>query len=73
MRVYDLQKKVCAIQEDYKDIITLCREKTRRVKTQQELNLDTVVKGNEKSFYKYINNKRKTKDNLHLLLEVGEK
>ena len=33
-RVYDLWKKGKATQEDYKDVMRLCREKIRRAKTQ---------------------------------------
>ncbi|KAK4823640.1 hypothetical protein QYF61_004561 [Mycteria americana] len=45
-RVYDLWKKGQAIQEDYKDVVRLCREKIRRAKAQLELNLATAVKDN---------------------------
>lgn len=38
------------------------REKIRRTKTKLELNIATVVKNNEKSFYKYIVNKRTVKE-----------
>jgi len=51
--------------------VRLCREKIRRAKVQLELNLATAVKGNKKSFYKYISKKRRAKGNLHLLLDAG--
>lgn len=38
-------------------------------KVQLELNLAAVVKGNKKLFYKYINSKRRTRENLHSLLD----
>ncbi|KAK4830584.1 hypothetical protein QYF61_011819 [Mycteria americana] len=44
--VYDLWKKRQATQEDYKDVMSLCREKTRRAKAQLELNLATAMKDN---------------------------
>ena len=44
------------------------QEKIRKAKAQLELNLATGVKGNKKLIYKYINSKRKTKENLHSLL-----
>ena len=47
----------------------VCREKIRKAKTQLELNLATGVKMNKKLFYKYINSKRKTRENLHSLLD----
>jgi len=45
----------------------LCREKIRRPKAQQA----TAVKYNNKCLYKYVNNKRRAKKNLHPLLDVG--
>jgi len=45
-RVYVLWKNGQATQEDYKDIVRLCREKVRRAKAQLELSLATAVKGN---------------------------
>ena len=41
------------------------REKIRKAKAQLELNLAAVVKRNKKPFYKYINSKRRTKENIH--------
>ena len=38
-RVYDPWEKGQATQEDYKDVMRLWREKTRRAKAQLELNL----------------------------------
>ena len=49
-RVYNLWKKGRATQEDYKDVMRLCREKIRRAKAQQEINLATAVKDNKKMF-----------------------
>ncbi|KAK4832789.1 hypothetical protein QYF61_025657 [Mycteria americana] len=69
--VYDLWKKGQATQEDYKDVMRLCREKSRRSKAQLELNLATAIKDNKKCFYKYISNKRRAKENLHPLLDAG--
>ncbi|KAK4829538.1 hypothetical protein QYF61_005177 [Mycteria americana] len=70
-RVYDLWKKGQATQEDYKDVVRLCREKIRRAKAQLELNLATAVKGNKKCFHKYISKKRSAKENLHPFLDMG--
>ena len=58
-------------QEDDEDVVRLCREKIRRVKAQLELHLATAVKDNKKCFYKYIINKRRAKENLSPLLDVG--
>ncbi|KAK4823371.1 hypothetical protein QYF61_001719 [Mycteria americana] len=43
-RVYDLWKKGQATQEDYKDVVRLCREKRRKAKAQLEFNLATAIK-----------------------------
>jgi len=50
---------------DYKGISKVCREEARKAKAQFELRLATAVKENKKSFYKYINSKRRTKENFH--------
>uniref|UniRef100_A0A8B9CU89 Reverse transcriptase domain-containing protein n=1 Tax=Anser brachyrhynchus TaxID=132585 RepID=A0A8B9CU89_9AVES len=68
-RVYNLWKRGRATQEDYKDVARLCRYKMRKAKAHLELNLATAVKDNK--FFKYINTKRRTKENLHPLLDVG--
>ncbi|KAK4828709.1 LOW QUALITY PROTEIN: hypothetical protein QYF61_000547 [Mycteria americana] len=65
-RVYDLWKKGQATQEDYKDVVRLCREKMRRAKAQQ-----SGYSHNKKSFYKNISNKWRAKENLHRLLDAG--
>ena len=48
----------------------MCREKIRKAKAQLKLNLATMVKDNNKYFYKYINSKRRTRDNLHPFLDA---
>jgi len=45
-RVYVLWKNGQDTQEDYKDIVRLCREQVRRAKAQLELSLATAVKDN---------------------------
>ena len=47
----------------------MCREKIRKAKAQLELNLAAGVKGNKKLFYEFINSKRRTRENLHSLLD----
>lgn len=44
------------------------RNKTRKTKARLELNLAKNVKDDKKTFLKYINNKRKTKENAGLLI-----
>ena len=43
-------------------------DRVRKAKADLELNLAKDVKGNRKGFYKYINSKRKTRENMDLLL-----
>jgi len=50
--------------------VKLCREKIRKAKAQIELNLSTKAKDNNKYFYKYINSKRKDRENLHPLSDA---
>ncbi|KAM9590852.1 uncharacterized protein ACIBXB_005900 [Morphnus guianensis] len=69
-RVYHLWKKRQATQEEYRDLVRSCREEIRKAKAQLELNLATVVRDNKKCFYKYINNKKRAKENIHPLLDA---
>uniref|UniRef100_A0A493THY5 Reverse transcriptase domain-containing protein n=1 Tax=Anas platyrhynchos platyrhynchos TaxID=8840 RepID=A0A493THY5_ANAPP len=71
-RVYNLRKKGQATEEACEDVARLCRDKIRKAKPHLELNLATAVKDNKKYFYKYINTKQRTKENLHPLLDTGE-
>ena len=59
-------------QEEYKDLVRSYREKIRTAKAQLELRLATVVRDNKTCFYKYINNKKRAKQNLHPLSDAGE-
>ncbi|KAK4832384.1 hypothetical protein QYF61_022239 [Mycteria americana] len=70
--VYHFQKKKQETQEEYRDCVKSCREKIRKAKAQLELNLAIAVRDNKKCFYKYINNKKRAKENLPPLLDVGE-
>lgn len=70
-RVYHIRKKGQGTQEVFKDVVRSCRKKTGEANTQLELNLATSVKDNKKCFYKYINSKTRSKDNLHSLLDAG--
>jgi len=60
-------------QDEYRDLIRSCRQKIRKTKAQLELRLATFVGDNKKCFYKYINNKKRAKENLHPLLDAGGK
>jgi len=58
-------------QEEYRGLVSSCREEIRKAKAQLELRLATVVRDNKKCFYKYINNKKRANESLHPLLDVG--
>jgi len=70
-RVYHLWKQGQATQEEYKGLKSLCREEIRKAQVYLELRLATVVRDDKKCFYKYIDNKRRAKENLHPLLDVA--
>ncbi|KAF1512409.1 putative RNA-directed DNA polymerase from transposon X-element, partial [Eudyptula albosignata] len=70
-RVYHLWKKGQATQGEYRDLVRSCREEMRKAKAQLEHNLAAVVRDNKKSFYKYINDKKRAKETLHPLLDAG--
>src|SRR5699024_5407127 len=70
-RVYILWKKGQTTWGDYKEDAKVCREEVRKAKAQLELRLATAIKENKKSFYKYINDKRRTKENFHPLLDAA--
>lgn len=60
------------IQEEYRDIVQVCRDGHRRAKAHHlELIIARNVKGNKKIFYMFISRKRKTWGNVGLLL-IGE-
>lgn len=46
----------------------MCRDVVRKVKAHLELNLVSNVKGNKKSFSRCISMKRKTRENMGLVL-----
>ncbi|KFV00164.1 hypothetical protein N340_13736, partial [Tauraco erythrolophus] len=59
--------------EEYREIVRATREQVRKTKAQIELNLARDIKGNKKSFYRYISDKRKTKENVDpLWKETGD-
>ncbi|GAB0206434.1 mitochondrial enolase superfamily member 1 [Grus japonensis] len=65
-------KKGLATWEEYRNVVRVCRDTTRKAKAQLELNLAKDVKDNKKGFFKYISSKRKTRENVGPLLnEMG--
>ncbi|PKU33700.1 glycerol kinase [Limosa lapponica baueri] len=58
--------------EDYKNVIRVCRDERRKAKASLELKLARDVKVKKKGFVKCIGGKRKTRENVGLLLkEMG--
>ena len=70
-RICLLWKKRQATQGEYKELIRMCRKRIRKAKAQLELNLATRIKWNKKLLYKYINSRRRTKENLRPLLDAA--
>ncbi|PKU35582.1 glycerol kinase [Limosa lapponica baueri] len=61
-------KKGLATWEEYRNIVRVCRDATRKAKAHLELNLQRDVKDNEKGFFKCNSSKRKTRENVGPLL-----
>ena len=59
--------------EGYRETVQAARVQVRKTKSQIELNLARDVKGNKKSFYGYVGDKRKTRENVDpLWKETGD-
>jgi len=67
-KAYGMWKERQATREDNRNIVRACRDATRKAKVHLELNLAKDVKDNEKGFFKYNSSKRKTRENVRLLL-----
>jgi len=70
-RVYHFCKKGQVTHKEYRVLVRSCREEIRKAKAQLELILGTVVKHRKKCLYKYFNNQKRSKENLHPLLDSG--
>ncbi|GAB0182265.1 mitochondrial enolase superfamily member 1 [Grus japonensis] len=58
--------------EEYREIVRAARNQVRKAKALMELNLARDIKGNKKSFYRYVSDKRKTRESVDpLQKEVG--
>jgi len=55
-------------QEEYRDVVQVCRDGVKKDKAHLELNLSRYVKGNKKCFSRHIGSKRKTRENMGVLL-----
>jgi len=71
-KVHGMWKEGQATWEEYRKVVRACRDATRKAKAHLELNLARDVRNNKKGCFNYISSKRKTRDNVGLLLnEVG--
>ncbi|GAB0204961.1 mitochondrial enolase superfamily member 1 [Grus japonensis] len=59
--------------EEYRETVRAARDQVRKVKALIELNLARDVKDNKKSFYRYVSDKRRTRENVSPLQnETGD-
>jgi len=49
--------------KEYRDIVQAARDQVRKAKALIELHLSMDIKGNKKSFCRYVGDKRKTREN----------
>ncbi|PKU27671.1 hypothetical protein llap_22025 [Limosa lapponica baueri] len=50
--------------EEYREIVQAARDQVRKAKAEIELNLARDIEGNKKNFYRYVSDKRKTRENV---------
>lgn len=50
--------------DEYRDVVRVCRNAARKAKAHLELNLAKDGMDNKKGFFKCINNKRNTRENV---------
>ncbi|GAB0209929.1 mitochondrial enolase superfamily member 1 [Grus japonensis] len=59
--------------EKYREIVQAARDQVRKAKALRELNLARDIEGNKKSFYRYVSDKRKMRENVgSLWKEMGD-
>ena len=56
--MYRKRKPDCVTWEEYRDIVHMCRDRIKKVKTQIELNLARDVKNKNKGFYRHTDRRR---------------
>lgn len=65
-------KKGLSSWEEYRNVVRTCRDATRKAKAHLEMKLAKERKDDTKIFFlKYVNSKRKTRDNVSPLLNEG--
>ncbi|KFQ44814.1 hypothetical protein N333_11559, partial [Nestor notabilis] len=68
---YRRWKRGQAAWEYYRNVVREARDQVRKAKAQLELNLSRDVKNNRKGFYRYVANKRQTRDNVGPLRKLS--
>ncbi|KFV13270.1 hypothetical protein N340_03166, partial [Tauraco erythrolophus] len=59
--------------EEYREIVRATRDQVRKAKALIELNLARDIKGNKKNFYRYVSDKKRSKENVSpLQKETGD-
>jgi len=59
--------------EEYREIVQVAREQVKKAKALTELNIARDVKGNNKAYYRYVSDRKKTRENVGLLhKEAGD-
>ena len=61
-------KKGLTTWEEYRNDVGTYRDTMRKAKANRELNLQKEIKDSKKDFLKYVNSKRKTRENVSPLL-----
>lgn len=67
----EYEKRGLATWEEYKNTVRACRAAMRMATAHVELNLVKEAKVDMKGFFKYVNSKSKTRENVDLLLNEG--
>jgi len=68
-KVYAMWKEGQVTWEEYRNIVRVSRNGTRKTKIHLELRLVRDIKDSKKGFFKYISSKWKTKENVGPLLK----
>ncbi|KFV17941.1 hypothetical protein N340_02406, partial [Tauraco erythrolophus] len=73
MKAYRGWKQGRVAWEEYKAIVQASRDQVRKAKALIELNLARDIKGNKKNFYRYVSDKKKSRENVGpLRKEMGD-
>ena len=70
-KIHEMWKKGLTTWEEYRSVVRACRDAMRKAKARLELTLAKVIKDNKKGFFKFVNSKRKARENVAPLLSEG--